>query len=119
MIIFRINVAYMEFASLTKFQRHSIWHFLRMLNLNFKPLQAVIDRVERQRAEALSEVKSTRDQKRKVLEEQLDIIQQERTKVDQDVKVREFAYSLFFFWKGSHLMRKFFEYGYCSQDKFT
>ena len=68
-----------------------------MLNLNFKPLQAVIDRVERQRAEALSEVKSTRDQKRKVLEEQLDIIQQERTKVDQDVKVREFAYSLFFF----------------------
>ncbi len=67
-----------------------------MLNLNFKLLQAVIDRVERQRAEALSEVKSTRDQKRKVLEEQLDIIQQERTKVDQDVKVREFAYSLFF-----------------------
>ncbi len=55
----------------------------------------MIDRVERQRAEALSEVKSTRDQKRKVLEEQLDIIQQERTKVDQDVKVREFAYSLF------------------------
>ena len=51
--------------------------------------QAALDDVESRRQEVLAEVRRRRDEKKKVLEEQMQIIQQERTKVDQDVKVRE------------------------------
>ena len=46
-----------------------------------------MDAVEKQRQEVLSEVRNRRDEKRKVLDEQLQIIQQERSKVDTDVQV--------------------------------
>ena len=55
--------------------------------------QAVLDDVELRRQDVLGEVRRRRDEKKKVLEEQLQIIQQERTKVDQDVKVGIFSSS--------------------------
>ena len=71
--------------------------------------QSVIDCVEQQRQEVLSEVRSKRDEKKKVLEDQLQIIQQEKSKVDSDVQVvNEFEiwmqmYSKFkYFWDQVH-----------------
>lgn len=49
--------------------------------------QTVIDAIEKKRQEVLSDVCKRRDEKKKVLEEQLQIIQQERANVDSDVKV--------------------------------
>lgn len=53
--------------------------------------QSVLDDVERRRQDVLSEVRRKRDEKRKVLEEQLEIIQAEKNKVDTDVKVTFWA----------------------------
>ncbi len=49
--------------------------------------QAVIESVEKRRQEVLEEVRQKRDEKKKVLDEQLQIIQAEKEKVDQDVRV--------------------------------
>ncbi len=57
--------------------------------------QTVVDDVEKARQEVLAEVRRTRDEKKKVLEEQLQIIQAEKGKVDTDVKVRRYSFRLF------------------------
>ena len=44
--------------------------------------------MERRREEVLAEVKRKKDEKKKVLEEQLKIIQAEKAQVDKDVQVR-------------------------------
>ena len=51
--------------------------------------QGLLDAVEEERQLALAAVRRKRDEKKKVLEEQIGIIKQERNKVDQDVKVRD------------------------------
>jgi hypothetical protein len=55
------------------------------VNLRF---QAVLENVEKQRQGVLANVREKRDEKKKVLEEQIQIIQAEKEKVDQDVRVR-------------------------------
>lgn len=62
-----------------------------MVNAQF---QAILDGVERKRQDVLAEVKSKKDEKRKVLEEQLKIIQSEKARVDADVKVRNLRFFL-------------------------
>ena len=47
----------------------------------------VAESVERRRQEVLSEVKRKRDEKKKVLDEQLKLIQSEKEKVESDVQV--------------------------------
>merc|ERR1719220_3293128 len=47
---------------------------------------SVVDAVEKRREEVLLEVKRKKDEKKKVLEEQLKIIQTEKTEVDADVE---------------------------------
>lgn len=51
--------------------------------------QAALDAVEQKRQEVLGEVKLRRDEKRKVLDEQLNIIQAEKRKVDTDVQTMQ------------------------------
>ena len=51
--------------------------------------QSVLDHVEAARQEALGAVRDKRDEKKRVLDEQLQIIQAEKTKVDTDVKVKK------------------------------
>ena len=60
----------------------------------------------------LFQVKRKRDEKKKVLEEQLQIIQQEKAKVDQDVKVRNLQHVPkkcnapdIFYIKGSYILK--------------
>jgi hypothetical protein len=48
----------------------------------------VMAAVERRREEVVAEVKRKKDEKRKVLEEQLKIIHTEKAQVDKDVEVR-------------------------------
>ena len=59
--------------------------------------QAVLDGVEKTRQEVLADVRRKKDEKKKILEEQLNIIQSEKNKVDADVKVTAdlFVYHLF------------------------
>ena len=47
----------------------------------------MIDCVEQARQDVLNEVKRKRDEKRKILEEQINIIQAEKAKVDSDIQV--------------------------------
>ena len=54
------------------------------MNVRF---QAVIDCVEQARQEVLSDVKRKRAEKRKILDEQINIIQAEKAKVDTDIQV--------------------------------
>ena len=49
--------------------------------------QAILDGVEKTRQEVLSDIKRKKEEKKKILEEQLNIIQSEKNKVDADVKV--------------------------------
>ena len=49
--------------------------------------QEILDGVEKTRQEVLSEIKRKKDEKKKILEEQLNIIHSEKNKVDADVKV--------------------------------
>ena len=49
--------------------------------------QAVIDCVEQARQDVLNDVKRKRDEKRKILDEQINIIQAEKAKVDTDIQV--------------------------------
>jgi len=51
--------------------------------------QAAIEAIEAQRQKVLSEVKRKKDEKKKVLDDQLGIIKAEKTKVDSDVKAME------------------------------
>jgi hypothetical protein len=51
--------------------------------------QAAIEAIEAQRQKVLSEVKRKKDDKKKVLDDQLGIIKAEKTKVDSDVKAME------------------------------
>ena len=51
-----------------------------------KLFEEVIDAVEKRRVEVLAEVKAKKDEKRKVLEEQLQIIQKEKLDVDSEVE---------------------------------
>jgi len=51
-----------------------------------KLFEEVIDAVEKRRIEVLAEVKAKKDEKRKVLEEQLQIIQKEKLDVDSEVE---------------------------------
>ena len=53
------------------------------INVQF---QAILDGVERTRQEVLNEAKRKKDEKRKILDKQLNIIQSEKNKVDQEVK---------------------------------
>ena len=53
------------------------------INVQF---QAILDGVERTRQAVLSDAKRSKDEKRKILDEQLNIIQSEKNKVDQEVK---------------------------------
>ena len=50
--------------------------------------QEILDGVEKTRQEVLSEIKRKKDEKKKILEEQLNIIHSEKNKVDADVKVK-------------------------------
>ena len=49
--------------------------------------QAVIDCIEQVRHDVLNEVKRKRDEKRKILDEQINIIQAEKAKIDTDIQV--------------------------------
>jgi hypothetical protein len=49
--------------------------------------QTVLDSIEKKRQEVLDNVKVTRDDKKKLLEDQQQIIQAEKSKVDADVQV--------------------------------
>lgn len=51
--------------------------------------QAAIEAIEAKRTEVLSEVKRKKDEKKKVLEDQLAIIKAEKSKVDSDVKAMQ------------------------------
>ena len=51
--------------------------------------QAAIEAIEAKRQEVLSEVKRKKEEKRKVLEDQLGIIKAEKAKVDNDVKTMQ------------------------------
>lgn len=51
--------------------------------------QAVLDQVENTRHVVLAEVKRKKDEKRKILDEQLNIIQSEKNKVNADVKATQ------------------------------
>ena len=62
-------------------------HFTYLLQVNVR-FQAVIDCVEQARQEVLSDVKRKRDEKRKILDEQINIIQAEKAKVDTDIQVK-------------------------------
>ena len=53
------------------------------INVQF---QAILDGVERTRQAVLNDAKRKKDEKRKILDEQLNIIQSEKNKVDQEVK---------------------------------
>jgi len=53
------------------------------INVQF---QAILDGVERTRQAVLNDAKRSKDEKRKILDEQLNIIQSEKNKVDQEVK---------------------------------
>ena len=55
-----------------------------IINLNCYKMRMTFDLITHQ---VLSEVREKRDEKKKVLEEQLQIIQGEKQKVDQDVQV--------------------------------
>ena len=50
--------------------------------------QAILDGVEKTRQSVLAEVKRKKEEKRKILDEQINIIQSEKNKVDGEVKVR-------------------------------
>jgi hypothetical protein len=50
----------------------------------------VVECVERRREEVLGEVKHKKDEKKKVLEEQLKLINSEKLQVDKDVQVNFF-----------------------------
>ena len=65
---------------------HSADSAFDVVNVRF---QSVLDHVERARQEALQAVRDKRDEKKKVLEDQMQIIQAEKTKVASDVKVRK------------------------------
>ena len=49
--------------------------------------QVVLDAIEAKRQEVLADVTRRRDEKKKILEDQLQMIQAERSKVDSDVQV--------------------------------
>ena len=51
--------------------------------------QAALDSIEAKRTEVLSEVKRKKEEKKKVLEDQLGIIRAEKSKVDADVKAMQ------------------------------
>jgi len=57
-------------------------------NVNAR-FQAALDAIESKRQEVLSEVKRKRDDKKKVLEDQLNIIKAEKAKVDSDVQAMQ------------------------------
>lgn len=57
-------------------------------NVNAR-FQAALDAIESKRQEVLSEVKRKRDDKKKVLEDQLNIIKAEKSKVDSDVQAMQ------------------------------
>ena len=63
---------------------HSADEAFETVNVRF---QEILDGVEKTRQEALSEIKRKKDEKKKILEEQLNIIHSENNKVDADVKV--------------------------------
>ncbi len=62
-------------------------HVPSFLQVNVR-FQAVIDCVEQARQDVLNDVKRKRDEKRKILDEQINIIQAEKAKVDTDIQVR-------------------------------
>ena len=49
--------------------------------------KAVLDAIEQKRQDVLADVKLRRDEKKKILEDQLRLIQAEKSKVDSDVQV--------------------------------
>ena len=51
--------------------------------------QAALDAIESKRQDVLSEVKRKRDDKKKVLEDQINIIKAEKSKVDSDVQAMQ------------------------------
>lgn len=62
---------------------HNVDSAFEQVNVRF---QAVIDCVEQARQDVLADVKRKRDEKRKILDEQINIIQAEKAKVDADIQ---------------------------------
>ena len=57
------------------------------INVQF---QSILDGVEKTRQTVLADVKRKKEEKRKILDEQLNIIQSEKSKVDAEVKVSSY-----------------------------
>jgi len=76
-----------EASEIVKDEIHRLDHnaddAFEKINVQF---QAILDGVERARQAVLNEAKRSKDEKRKVLDEQLNIIQSEKTKVASEVK---------------------------------
>lgn len=63
---------------------HNADEAFEAVNARFK---LVLDAIEQKRQDVLGDVKLRRDEKKKILEDQLRLIQAEKSKVDSDVQV--------------------------------